>query len=177
MVNVPKRWDKSLCYIITEGKTCNKKNHKENQILQRPKKQFQFRPIKMVKKNKTNKKKLATCGSVQFLLFLVKARETGRHLLAALVDVLLAVDLFRRLVQQLQHSTDDGLQRTSQVFPAIRLSKGRHVNKGGAAVAQVQGCVVSKITEIPMKASNTVYRSSTRRHPLHCPRCCFLGYY
>lgn len=93
---------------------------------------------------------------MQFLLFLVKARETGRHLQAALVDVLLAVDLFRCLVQQLQHSTDDGLQRTSQVFPAIRLSKGRHVNKGGAAVAQVQGCVVGKITEIPMKAQHSL---------------------
>lgn len=117
---------------------------------------------------------------MQFLSFLVKARETGRRLRAALVDVLLAVDLLLRLVQQLQHSTDDGLQRTAQVFPAVRLSKGRHVNKGGAAVAQVQGCVVGKITEIPMKAqhsNNTLYCPSTRRHTLYCPRCSFLGYY
>lgn len=109
---------------------------------------------------------------MQFLLFLVKARETGRHLRAALVDVLLAVDLLLCLVQQLQHSTDDGLQRTSQVFPAVRLSKRRHVNKGGATVAQVQGCVVGKITQIPIKvkhSNNTVYCPTKRRHPLHCP--------
>lgn len=71
------------------------------------------------------------------------------------MDVLLAVDLLLCLVQQLQHSTDDGLQRTSQVFPAVRLSERRHVNKGGAPVAQVQGCVVGKITEIPIKVQHS----------------------
>lgn len=97
---------------------------------------------------------------MQFLLFLVKARETGRHLREASVDVLLAVDLLLRLVQQLQHLTDNGLQRTSQVFPAVRLPKRRHVDEGGAAAAQVQGCVVGEVTEIPMKGAHsqgTVY--------------------
>lgn len=92
-------------------------------------------------------------------MFLVKARETGRHLLV-LVDVLLAVDLLLCLVQQLQHFTDNGLQGASQVFPAVRLSKRRHMDEGRATVAQVQGCVVGEITEIPIKtphSNNTVY--------------------
>lgn len=88
---------------------------------------------------------------MQFLLFLVKAGETGRHRRADSVDVLLAVDLLLRLVQQLQHFPDDGLQRAAQVFPAVRLSKRRHVNEGRAAVAQVQGRVVGEITEIPVE--------------------------
>lgn len=91
---------------------------------------------------------------MQFLLFLVKARETGRHL-RILVDVLLAVDLLLCLVQQLQHFTNNGLQGASQVFPAVRLSKRRHVDEGRATVAQVQGCVVGEITEIPIKAPHS----------------------
>lgn len=110
---------------------------------------------------------------MQFLLFLVKARETGRHLRVASVDVLLAVDLLLRLVQQLQHFTDNGLQRTSQVFPAVRLSERRHVNEGGAAAAQVQGRVVGEVTEIPRKGSHTtVTRPTKHRHRLLL----FFGY-
>lgn len=52
--------------------------------------------------------------------------------------MLLAVDLLLGLVQQVQHLLDDGLQRTTQVFPAIRLSKRRHMDEGRATVAQVQ---------------------------------------
>lgn len=71
------------------------------------------------------------------------------------VEVLLAVDLLLCLVQKLQHLPDDGLQRTAQVFPAIRLSKRRHVNEGRATMAQVQGCVVGEITEIPVREKST----------------------
>lgn len=67
---------------------------------------------------------------------------SGGHL----VEVLLAVDFLFSLVQKLQHLLDDGLQRTAQVFPAVRLSKWRHVNEGRAAMAQVQRCVVGEIT-------------------------------
>lgn len=108
---------------------------------------------------------------MQFLSSLGKTRETGRHLRTALVDVLLAVDLLLCLVQQLKHPTDDGLQCTSQVFPAVRLSERRHVNKGGAPMAHVQGCVVGKVTEIPIQAqhsNNTVYWTTKHRHLLHC---------
>lgn len=65
------------------------------------------------------------------------------------MDVLLGVDLALRLVQKRQHLPDDGLQRPAQVFPAVRLSERRHVDEGRTAVAQVQGCVVGIITEIP----------------------------
>lgn len=92
----------------------------------------------------------------------MKARETGRHLRVASVDVLLAVDLLLRLVQQLQHFTDNGLQRTSQVFLAVRLSERRHVNEGGAAAAQVQGRVVGEVTEIPRKGSHTTVTRPTK---------------
>lgn len=94
----------------------------------------------------------------------------------ASVDVLLAVDLLLRLVQQLQHFTDNGLQRTSQVFPAVRLSKRRHVNEGGATAAQVQGCVVGEITEVPMEGAHshtTVTRPTKHRHQLLA---CSSGY-
>lgn len=93
---------------------------------------------------------MATCGQVQFLVFFVKAGETGRHQ-RALVDVLLAVDLLLRLDQQLQHFAHDGLQRTAQVFTTVRLSKRRHVDEGGVPAAQVQGRVVGEVTEIPIK--------------------------
>lgn len=53
------------------------------------------------------------------------------------MEVLLAADLLG-LVHELQHLLDDGLQCTAQVFAAVRLSKRRHVDEGGAAVAQVQ---------------------------------------
>ena len=63
-----------------------------------------------------------------------------------LVEVLLAVDLLFSLVQKLQHPLDDGLQRSAQVLPAVRLSKRRHMNEGRATVAQVQRRVVGEIT-------------------------------
>lgn len=117
---------------------------------------------------------------MQFLLFLVKARETGRHLRAALVHVLLAVDLLLSLFQQLQHSTDDGLQRAAQVFPAVRLSERRHVNKGRAPVAQVEGCVVGKITEVPIR-SQTQQGHRLLPHQTQPPSFaapgCFPGYW
>lgn len=47
-LNDPKRRDRSLCYITTGGKTCNKRKLEENQTLQRSEKQFQFRPTKTV---------------------------------------------------------------------------------------------------------------------------------
>lgn len=65
------------------------------------------------------------------------------------MEVLLAVDLLLGLVQKLQHLPDDGLQRTAQVFPAVRLSKRRHMYEGRATMAQVQRRVVSEITEVP----------------------------
>lgn len=72
-----------------------------------------------------------------------------------LVDVLLAVDLILCLFQKLQHLLDDGLQCTAQVFSAVRLSERRHMNKGRATVAKVQGRVVGEITEIPVRKSST----------------------
>lgn len=74
-----------------------------------------------------------------------------------LVEVLLAVNLPLSLVHKLQHLLDDGLQCTTQVFFTVRLSKRRHMNKGRAAVAQVQRGVVGKITEIPVKEGSTVF--------------------
>lgn len=71
------------------------------------------------------------------------------------MEVLLAVDLLLSLVQELQHLLDDGLQRTAQVFPAVRLSERRHVDKGRAAVTHVQRCVIGEITEIPVKEERT----------------------
>lgn len=67
------------------------------------------------------------------------------------MEVLLAVDLLLGLVQELQHLPDDGLQRTAQVFPAVRLSERRHMNEGRATMAQVQRRVVGEITEVPVK--------------------------
>lgn len=67
------------------------------------------------------------------------------------VEVLLALDLLLSLVQKLQHLTDDGLQCTAQVFPAVRLSKRRHVDEGRAAMAHIQGCVIGEITQIPVR--------------------------
>lgn len=67
------------------------------------------------------------------------------------MDVLLAVDFLFSLVQELQHLPDDGLQRTAQFFPAVRLSERRHVNEGSATTAQVQRCIVGEITEVPAK--------------------------
>lgn len=69
------------------------------------------------------------------------------------MEVLLALDLLLGLVQELQHLPDDGLQCTAQVFPAVRLSKRRHVNEGRAAMAQVQRRVVGEIAEIPAGVS------------------------
>lgn len=71
------------------------------------------------------------------------------------MEVLLAVDLLLGLVQKLQHLPDDGLQRTAQVFPAVRLSERRHMNEGRATVAQVQRRVVGEITEIPVRKEST----------------------
>lgn len=79
----------------------------------------------------------------------MKAGAAAWHL--DLVDVLLAVDLIFCLFQKLQHLPDDGLQCTAQVFSAVRLSKRRHMDKGRATVAEVQGCVVGEITEIPVR--------------------------
>lgn len=75
------------------------------------------------------------------------------------MEVLLAVDLLFSLVQKLQHLLNNGLKRTAQVFPAVRLSKRRHVNEGRAAVAQVQRRVVSEIAEIPVREEK---RAGTR---------------
>lgn len=69
------------------------------------------------------------------------------------MDVLLAVDLVLRLVQELQHLPDDGLQRAAQLLPAVRLSQRRHVDEGGAAAAQVQRRVVGEVAEVPEKKS------------------------
>lgn len=71
------------------------------------------------------------------------------------MEVLLAVDLLLGLVQKLQHLPDDGLQRTAQVFPAVRLSKRRHMNEGRATMAQVQRRVVGEITEVPDREEGT----------------------
>lgn len=71
------------------------------------------------------------------------------------MEVLLAVDLLLCLVQKPQHLPDDGLQRTAQVFSAVRLSKRRHMNEGRATTAQVQGRVVGEITEIPVRDEST----------------------
>lgn len=87
---------------------------------------------------------------MQFLL----CGEGWRGWLASgghLVEVLLAVDFLLGLVQKLQHFPDDGLQCTAQVFPAVRLSKRRHMNEGRATVAQVQRRVVGEVTEIPVR--------------------------
>lgn len=67
------------------------------------------------------------------------------------MEMLLAVDLLLCLVQKLQHLADNGLQCTAQFFPAVRLSKRRHVYECRVAVAQVQGCIIGKITEIPVR--------------------------
>lgn len=67
------------------------------------------------------------------------------------MEVLLAVDLLLGLAQKVQHLLDDGLQRTTQVFPAVRLSNRRHMDEGGAAVAHVQRCVVCEVAEIPVR--------------------------
>lgn len=67
------------------------------------------------------------------------------------MEVLLAVYLFLGLGQKLQHLLDDGLQCTTQVFPAVRLSKRRHVDEGRATTAQVQRRVVGEITEISVR--------------------------
>lgn len=67
------------------------------------------------------------------------------------MDVLLAVDLLLGLVKKLQHLLDDGLQRTTQVFTAVRLSKRRHMDEGRATMAQVQRCIVGEVTEIPVR--------------------------
>lgn len=64
------------------------------------------------------------------------------------MEMLLAVDLILSLVEKLQNFLDNGLERTTQVFPAVRLSERRHVDKGGAAAAQVQRGVVGEITEV-----------------------------
>lgn len=71
------------------------------------------------------------------------------------MEVLLTVDLLLGLVQKLQHLPDDGLQRTAQVFPAVRLSKRRHMNEGRATMAQVQRRVVGEITEVPDREEGT----------------------
>lgn len=67
------------------------------------------------------------------------------------MEVLLAVDFLLGLVQKVQHLLDDGLQCTTQVFPAVRLFKRRHMDEGRAAMAQVQRCVVGEVTEIPFR--------------------------
>lgn len=67
-----------------------------------------------------------------------------------LMEVLLAVDLLLCLVQKVQHLPDDGLQRSAQVFPAVRLSQRGHVNERRATVAKVQRCVVGEIAQIPV---------------------------
>ncbi len=71
------------------------------------------------------------------------------------MEVLLAVDLLLSLVQKLQHLPDDGLQRTAQVFSAVRLSERRHMNEGRATVAQVQRRVVGEVAEIPVRKVRT----------------------
>lgn len=67
-----------------------------------------------------------------------------------LMEVLLAVDLLLCLVQKVQHLPDDGLQRSAQIFPAVRLSQRGHVNERRATMAKVQRCVVGEITQIPV---------------------------
>lgn len=81
-----------------------------------------------------------------------------------LMEVLLAVDLLLRLVQKLQHFPDDGLQRAAQVFPAVRLSQRGHVNECGAAMAEVQRCVVGEVTQIPAKDQSTYSESPSTHH-------------
>lgn len=80
------------------------------------------------------------------------------------MEVLLAVDLLLSLVQKLQHLPDDGLQRTAQVFPAVRLSKRRHMNEGRATMAQVQRRVVSEITEVPDREEGKASHKLRDRH-------------
>lgn len=67
------------------------------------------------------------------------------------MEVLWTVDLLLRLVQKLQHFPDNGLQRTAQVFPTVRLPQRGHMNKCRAAMAEVQRCVVGEVTQIPAK--------------------------
>lgn len=79
------------------------------------------------------------------------------------MEVLLTVDLLLRLVQKLQHLPDDSLQRSAQVFTAVRLSQGGHMDECRAAVAKVQRCVVGEVTQIPATDDNTAY-SDLARH-------------
>ena len=115
---------------------------------------FSLCPSKDNNNKKNNKKKFGYL----WLSAISLGGEGWRGWLASgghLVEVLLAVDLLLGLVQKLQHLPDDGLQRTAQVFTAVRLSERRHMNKGGATVAQVQRRVVGEITEIPVRGDGT----------------------
>ena len=84
----------------------------------------------------------------------------GRPLLS-LVD-LLAADLVLGLVQKVQHLLDNGLQGAAQVLPAVRLPNGRHVDKGGAPVAQVQRGVVGEVAQVPEEIGAVKHKKRQR---------------